>query len=65
MNVRLLRGRDVARAISLSGLQRLVELAVQKDLAWLEKDLRALSRFDALYSPWATAPSCGKLRWNI
>jgi ATP-dependent helicase HrpA len=23
---------------------------VQKDLAWLEKDLRALSRFDALYS---------------
>jgi ATP-dependent helicase HrpA len=27
-----------------------VELAVQKDLAWLEKDLRALSRFDALYS---------------
>ncbi len=34
----------------LAGVQRLVELAVQKDLAWLEKDLRALSRFDALYS---------------
>ena len=32
-------------------MQRLVELAIQKDLAWLEKDLRALSRFDALYAP--------------
>jgi ATP-dependent helicase HrpA len=50
VNVRLLRTRDLARATSLSGVQRLVELAVQKDLAWLEKDLRALSRFDALYS---------------
>jgi ATP-dependent helicase HrpA len=28
-----------------------VELAVQKDLAWLEKDLRALIKFDALYAP--------------
>jgi ATP-dependent helicase HrpA len=50
VNVRLLRTRDLARTTSLSGVQRLVELAVQKDLAWLEKDLRALSRFDALYS---------------
>jgi ATP-dependent helicase HrpA len=50
VNVRLLRTRDLARAASLNGVQRLVELAVQKDLAWLEKDLRALSRFDALYS---------------
>jgi ATP-dependent helicase HrpA len=51
VNVRLFRGRDQARAASLAGVQRLVELAIQKDLAWLEKDLRALSRFDALYSP--------------
>jgi ATP-dependent helicase HrpA len=50
VNVRLLRGRDLARAASLAGVQRLVELAVQKELAWLEKDLRALSRYDALYS---------------
>jgi ATP-dependent helicase HrpA len=50
VNVRLLRTRDLARTTSLSGVQRLVELAVQKDLAWLEKDLRPLSRFDALYS---------------
>jgi ATP-dependent helicase HrpA len=51
VNVRLLRGRDQARAASLIGAQRLVELAIQKDLAWLERDLRALSRFDALYAP--------------
>ena len=51
VNVRLFRNRDLARAASLTGVQRLVELAIQKDLAWLEKDLRALSRYDALYSP--------------
>jgi ATP-dependent helicase HrpA len=34
----------------LSGVQRLVDLAIQKDIAWLEKDLRALSKYDALYS---------------
>ena len=51
VNVRLFRNPDQARAASLTGVQRLVELAIQKDLAWLEKDLRALSRFDALYAP--------------
>jgi ATP-dependent helicase HrpA len=51
VNVRLFRARDQARDASLRGVQRLVELAIQKDLAWLEKDLRALSRFDALYAP--------------
>jgi ATP-dependent helicase HrpA len=51
VNVRLFRNPDQARTASLTGVQRLVELAIQKDLAWLEKDLRALSRFDALYAP--------------
>jgi ATP-dependent helicase HrpA len=51
VNVRLFRNRDHAIVASLRGVQRLVELAIQKDLAWLEKDLRALSRFDALYAP--------------
>jgi ATP-dependent helicase HrpA len=51
VNVRLSRNPDLARAASLIGVQRLVELAIQKDLAWLERDLRALSRFDALYAP--------------
>jgi len=51
VNVRLFRNPEQARAASLTGVQRLVELAIQRDLAWLEKDLRALSRFDALYAP--------------
>jgi ATP-dependent helicase HrpA len=51
VNVRLFRNPDLARAASLNGVQRLVELAIQKDLAWLERDLRALSRFDAVYAP--------------
>jgi ATP-dependent helicase HrpA len=59
VNVRLFRSRDLARAASLIGVQRLVELAIQKDLAWLERDLRALSRFDALYAPMGDS---GELR---
>jgi ATP-dependent helicase HrpA len=51
VNLRLFRSADLARNSSLIGTQRLVELAIQKDLAWLEKDLRALSRYDALYAP--------------
>ncbi len=51
VNVRLFHTLDQARGASLAGVQRLVELAIQKDLGWLEKDLRALSRFDALYAP--------------
>jgi ATP-dependent helicase HrpA len=51
VNVRLCRSPDLARTASLIGVQRLVELAIQRDLAWLERDLRALSRFDALYAP--------------
>jgi ATP-dependent helicase HrpA len=50
VNLRLFRSRDQARAASLIGVQRLVELAIEHDLAWLEKDLRALSRYDALYA---------------
>ncbi len=48
VSVRLFRNREIARRASLAGAQRLVELAVQKDLGWLERDLRALARFDAL-----------------
>jgi ATP-dependent helicase HrpA len=51
VNLRLFRSADLARNSSLTGVQRLVELAIQKDLAWLEKDLRALARYDALYAP--------------
>jgi ATP-dependent helicase HrpA len=54
VNVRLHRSADLARDASLRGVQRLVELAIQKDLAWLEKDLRALVRYDAAYASIGT-----------
>src|SRR5208283_1208003 len=43
----------LARQATLGGIQRLVELALSRDFAWLQKDLRALNRFAAL-----TANSC-------
>ncbi len=51
VNVRLFRSQDAARSASIHGVQRLVEIAIEKDLAWIEKDLRALNRFESLYAP--------------
>ena len=51
VNLRLFRSQDAARGASIHGVQRLVELAIEKDLAWIEKDLRALKQFEALYAP--------------
>jgi ATP-dependent helicase HrpA len=48
--VRLFRSQAAAREASTGGVARLVELALQKDFAWLERDLRALVRHDALYA---------------
>jgi len=48
VGVRLFPSSVAARRASLPAWQRLVELALQKDFAWLERDLRALTRFDAL-----------------
>ncbi|PWT91734.1 MAG: ATP-dependent RNA helicase HrpA, partial [Proteobacteria bacterium] len=50
VNLRLFRTREEAQRASLPGIQRLVELALQKDLAWLEKDLRGLARLEPLLS---------------
>jgi ATP-dependent helicase HrpA len=55
VNVRLFRTREARQTASLPGFQRLVELALSKDLAWVEKDLRALVRFDAAYAAIGTA----------
>jgi ATP-dependent helicase HrpA len=46
--VRLFSSAEAARRTSLAGLQRLTELALQRDLGWLQKDLRALARFDPM-----------------
>jgi len=46
--LRLFRTEDLARQATLVGIQKLVELALAKDFAWLHRDLRELNRFDAL-----------------
>ena len=51
VNLRLFRTEDAARNASLPGVQRLVELHLQKEIAWLEKDLRALAACAPLYAP--------------
>jgi ATP-dependent helicase HrpA len=48
VNLRLFRSPASARLASVGGIQRLVELALEKDLAWLQKDLRALARLEPL-----------------
>ncbi len=48
LGVRLFPTELAARRASLPAWQRLVELALQKDLAWLEKDLRGLAKHDVL-----------------
>ena len=44
VSVRLYRTEGAARRDSAQGFARLVELALQKDFAWLEKDLRPLEK---------------------
>ncbi|MFO1487065.1 MAG: DUF3418 domain-containing protein, partial [Verrucomicrobiota bacterium] len=55
VSVRLFRSQDAARLASLGGLQRLVELALQKDFAWMQKDLRGLSQFAAQLNGWCSS----------
>ena len=51
VSLRLFRSRDLAREASVVGVGRLIELAIQKDLGWLQKDLRSLSQLKDLYAP--------------
>jgi len=48
VSLRLFRTAETARRASLEGVRRLVEFELQKDFAWLQKDLRALARFELL-----------------
>jgi ATP-dependent helicase HrpA len=48
LHVRLFRNPDQARRASRVACQRLLLRELQKDLAWLEKDLRALARLAPL-----------------
>lgn len=49
VSLRLFRHQDDAIAASQPGLRRLAELALQKELAWLQKDLRDLGKVKDLY----------------
>jgi len=51
VSVRLFRSPDLARTASQAGLRRLIELALQKDLGWLQKDLRSLHKVNPFYAP--------------
>ena len=48
VSLKLFRSQEAARRASLGGIQNLVALVLQKDLAWLQKDLRALAQFEPL-----------------
>jgi ATP-dependent helicase HrpA len=48
IHLRLFRTPDAPRRASLEGIRRLLEFALQKDLAWLQKDLRALAGLQPL-----------------
>ena len=51
---RLFRSAEAARRASLGGIHRLIGLALQKDFAWLQKDLRGLAHYDALLANLCT-----------
>ncbi|MGN6642246.1 MAG: DUF3418 domain-containing protein, partial [Verrucomicrobiota bacterium] len=46
--VRLYHSQEAARRASIGGIQWLVTMSLQKDFAWLQKDLRTLSRYEPL-----------------
>jgi len=48
VSFRLFRSEELALRASLGGIHKLIELALSKDFAWLQRDLRALNGFDAL-----------------
>jgi ATP-dependent helicase HrpA len=48
IDLRLFATADTARRSTLAGYQQLIELALQKDLAWMQKDLRALAQHQEL-----------------
>jgi ATP-dependent helicase HrpA len=48
VSLRLFRSADLAKMATLGGIQKLVELALSKEFAWLHRDLREMNRFAAL-----------------
>jgi ATP-dependent helicase HrpA len=55
VNLRLFQTPREARASSQRAVPRLAEFALQKELAWIEKDLRGLNKVAAYYLPLGPA----------
>ncbi len=49
VSLRLFRQAEAAGAAHPGGVSRLLELGLERELAWLEKDLRSLAQWRALY----------------
>jgi ATP-dependent helicase HrpA len=54
VNLRLFRKREEARAATREAVPRLAERALQREMGWLEKDLRALHKHGLLYATLGT-----------
>jgi ATP-dependent helicase HrpA len=54
VHVKLFRKREEAERESSRGFARLVELALQKELGWVQKDLRALEKWKDSYKDFWT-----------
>jgi ATP-dependent helicase HrpA len=52
VSVRLFPTHEAARQASAAGVARLVELALPRDFAWLQRDLRAVARLGPLLAAW-------------
>ncbi len=48
VNLRLFKSPAAAQFASIAGVGRLIELALQRELGWLQKDLRSLYRLEPL-----------------
>ncbi len=54
VNLRMFRNGEEARGATPAGFRRLCELALHRELAWFQKDLRRLEKEKLLYATFAT-----------
>ena len=64
VSLRLFRTEELAKQASLGGIQKLVELALAKDFAWLHRDLRALNRWEALVANLCSLDELHSAAWE-
>ncbi len=64
VSLRLFRRLNEAETASRIGLRRLAELVLPKELAWLQKDLRGLTRFAPLYATLGDTDELIETAWT-